>query len=139
MAWKPASGGGGCVHKSSRTGEQCRLWGVSGTDPPTCATHGASAPQVRAAAARREAGRRALEAAGRLNVDLEPFDGDAPAALSAAVTDLQRRVVQVGHVFDASGGPVEWGMLLAGVETLRKVLGEHFRAQAAAEQARQGD
>jgi hypothetical protein len=102
MAWKPADGERRCVHKSSRTGERCRLWGVRGTEPPTCRTHGASAPHVRVAALRRVEAQRVTELAERVEVDLPEFASAAEAA-RYVVERVSRRSAQFGALADQHG------------------------------------
>jgi hypothetical protein len=57
-----------CAATSNRTGKRCELARAAGTT--VCSVHGASAPQVRAAAQRRVAEARKREPAERLDVDV---------------------------------------------------------------------
>jgi hypothetical protein len=123
MAWKAASGERRCVHHSSRTGEQCRLWGVVGTEPPTCRTHGAAAPQVKAAAERRVANRKVLELAERIDVEVPEFTS-AAQAMNYLVTRVTRRAAQFGNLADEYGQSLTYSDR-GGTERLRaSVVGE---------------
>ena len=128
MAWTPASGDRRCVHKSSRTGEQCRLWGVRGTDPPTCKVHGASAPQVRTAAERRVAEATARELARQVDVDAAQFDGDPYAALRDLLSRDQTEVERFGRLADQLGDGQLTYRTRSGVEQLRAALNA-YRAE----------
>jgi hypothetical protein len=76
-----------CHARSNRTGKQCRRWGVRGTEPPVCRSHGGAAPQVKAAAERRLAEREVREIALQLDVDPQDFSTDPLTWLN----DLIRR------------------------------------------------
>lgn len=78
-----------CTAHSSRTGEQCRKWAVLGTEPGVCATHGASAPQVK-----RKARERVEMASNRLMGKLIEFafdDTKPPATQLDAIKDSLNR------------------------------------------------
>lgn len=101
-----------CTARSKRSGQRCRKLAVRGAT--VCATHGGSAPQVRAAAARRVARDDALAAASselaRLGggwVDVDPLEGlmrlyqEAEwnvAVYRAALTDLDVAVEMDGAI-----------------------------------------
>jgi hypothetical protein len=78
-----------CTAYSSRTGERCRKWAVLGTEPGVCATHGASAPQVK-----RKARERVEMASNRLMGKLIEFafdDTKPPATQLEAIKDSLNR------------------------------------------------
>lgn len=143
MAWKPASGERRCVHHSSRTGQQCRLWGIPGTEPPTCAVHGGRAPQVKAAAQRRVARAEVAQLADRVDVDLPEFASPADAARHL-VDRIARRAAQFGQLADQLGNQLVYSDA-AGIERLRAaVSGERMwldsfaKVVSALAQAQQG-
>src|SRR4051794_5929850 len=82
-----------CVAHSSRTGQRCRKAAVVGST--VCATHGASARQVKEAARRRAALERAARAAAALGeiASGAPFDAleHAVSLAHARLASLARR------------------------------------------------
>ena len=124
MAWVPANGNRRCHARSSRTGEQCRLWGVRGTVPPTCRVHGASAGQVRASAQRRLEKQNAVQLAQRsvAGLDLSAYSdpiGALQYAVSASYAMAERLAVIAGNIPDAE---LVW----------RNKTGEHVRGELVA-------
>ena len=124
MAWKPAHGERRCAHKSSRTGEQCKLWGVVGTVPPTCRSHGAGAPQVRAAAERRVADRRPSPWRSRMEVQVPRLQTPGEAA-QYTLGQVQRRAAQFAQAADQLTSATYLDR--AGQERIRAVLAEERR------------
>jgi hypothetical protein len=88
-----------------------------------CLSHGALAPQVRAAADRREADRKALELAERVEVDVPEFASGSDAA-RYLVSRVTRRAAQFGALADQRGDDVTYTDR-SGTERLRAaVIGE---------------
>ena len=89
-----------CTATSSRTGERCKLARVPGTN--VCATHGASAPQVKAAAARRVQEQQAMAAARRMmdDRDLSQYS-DPVKALEFAVAYSHKLATRLALVAES--------------------------------------
>jgi hypothetical protein len=75
-----------CIAKSSRTGELCKRWAIKGGT--VCPFHGGSAPQVKAAAAKRL--REMVDPALDRLEELVMQDEHKPTALGAIETVLKR-------------------------------------------------
>lgn len=107
-----------CTAKSSRSGKRCKKAKAHGTD--VCATHGAGAPQVKAAGQRRReeaAARAAVETYG-LPVEIDPHDAllqevhrtaGHVAWLGNIVRDLERDDLVWGTTELAERSGSEWG------------------------------
>jgi hypothetical protein len=85
-----------CTAMAASTRERCQRAATAGTN--VCTTHGALAPQVKAAAARRLAEARAREAISRMDIDIRPGQDPLTAMESAlaetlALKDRLRAVV----------------------------------------------
>lgn len=105
-----------CTAHSSRTGEQCRKWAVLGTEPGVCATHGASAPQVK-----RKARERVEMASNRLMGKLIEFafdDTKPPATQLDAIKDsLNRAGLRPPAEVVLSQGEAPWQEVFEGIST----------------------
>lgn len=109
-----------CV-ATSRSGERCKRWAIKGGT--VCRTHGGAVKRVREAAERREADRKALEVAERLDVAVPEFTsaGEAARWLLQRIT---ARSAQFGRLADQRGDDLSYTDA-GGVERLRAaVLGE---------------
>lgn len=119
-----------CTARSSRSGERCRNRPVRGAT--VCSTHGGSAPQVKAAAERRQAEQQASAEVRRLlhDVDADPITDPVLALqrlagrLEAALDHLGDKVNQLQQLeADTSGrARVEAQMWLHVARELRQAL-----------------
>ena len=107
-----------CTATSVTTGERCKRRPRPGSN--TCVKHGSGAPQVRAAAARRVAGREVAELAERLDVQVPEFTSAAEAA-KYLVDRVTRRAAQFGHLADSYGRDLTYSDAI-GVERLRAAV-----------------
>ena len=107
-----------CTATSVTTGERCKRLPRPGSN--TCVKHGSGAPQVRAAAARRVAGREVAELAERLDVEVPEFTSAAEAA-KYLVDRVTRRAAQFGHLADSYGRDLTYSDAI-GVERLRAAV-----------------
>jgi hypothetical protein len=89
-----------CTATVIKTGERCKRARIPGTT--VCATHGGSAPQVRAAAQRRVQEARARELAESVGVDVPQF-ASATDVARYLLERVSRRSAQFGALADASG------------------------------------
>ena len=101
-----------CSARSVRTGEQCKRWAARGAN--VCPVHGASAPQVKAAAKRR------LDQAADVLVQRLlglALDGrvDDPIALRAIIAALDRAGIVVPNTVDITVGPKPWEQIFDGI------------------------
>lgn len=85
-----------CAAMANSTGVQCEKWAVRGAT--VCGTHGASAPQVKRAAARRRAMDEAMGAAGRLMAELD-LDVEGLGQLQA-LEEAVHRSAAMRRLFD---------------------------------------
>jgi hypothetical protein len=84
-------------HAHKKSGEQCKKWGIRGTEPPVCRVHGGAIPQVQAAAAARLELRKTRELAARVVVDPVRFASPAEAA-GYSLTQIRTRLAQISQV-----------------------------------------
>ena len=96
-----------CTAKSSRTGERCKKFAISGAT--VCGTHGGKAPQVRRAAAQRVV----LDQASRLGLlDAQPIDDPIGALMELGGEAVALVGALKGHVADlerVGTAPGRWG------------------------------
>jgi len=86
-----------CRARSSRTGKPCGRWATRGAT--VCSSHGARAPRVKAAAARRVANEEALKTVSRLFG--VPDEGAEPAAILAReIRDMSGTVIALRALAD---------------------------------------
>lgn len=88
-----------CTARSSRSGERCKK--AKAHDAEVCATHGASAPQVKAAAKRRRDQAEAAKAVESLSIPVETTPEDALLAevrhVAGDVAFLRQQVRHLGE------------------------------------------
>ena len=110
-----------CTHGPNQ-GKRCPKYHVKGTT--VCMEHGARAPQVRAAAARRVADQKAVELASRMQVEVPRLQTPGEAA-SYLLSQVQRRASQFGALADRLESATY--MDRAGQERIRATLAEERR------------
>src|SRR5437763_5521772 len=110
-----------CAATSVRTGERCKRRPHPGST--VCVKHGAGAPQVRAAAARRVAGQEALRVAEQLGIDAAGSSTDPAEALGEALIIAQHYLA----VIDSTG---DWRARLAALTRVESIAVNMLRAQA---------
>lgn len=131
-----------CTATSTTTGKRCGRAPAPGSK--VCKRHGAAAPQVEAAAARRVAEREVAELAERLDIPVPRF-ASASEAAKYLVDRVTKRAAQFGHLADSYGRDLTYSDTLgferlraavAGerqwLESLTKVLGVLGQAEQAA-------
>jgi hypothetical protein len=103
-------------------GERCPKYHVKGTT--VCMEHGARAPQVRAAAARRVADAKAVELASRIEIEVPRF-ASAGEVGSYLLGEVHKRAAQFGVLADRLESATYTDK--AGQERVRAVLAEQRR------------
>jgi hypothetical protein len=109
-----------CTATAKSTGQRCKRAPHPGST--VCVKHGAGAPAVRAAAARREADREAARRLRRLLADV-----DAPP-VTDPVGELERLAGQLRAAVDVLGG---WVNELPSIRDVDAEGGAHLRAEVA--------
>src|SRR5258707_7753251 len=107
---------------TTRKGTRCPKFRVKGTT--VCLSHGAKAPQVRAAADR-ESERKALEVAAHLDIDVPEFASGADVA-RYLLERVSRRSAQFGALADAHGDRIVYTDR-AGREQVRAAFSQERR------------
>ena len=105
-----------------RAGQRCPKYRVRGTN--VCMQHGASAPQVRAAAARRVADAKAVELASKIEIEVPRF-ASAGEVGSYLLGEVHKRTAQFGVLVDRLESATYTDR--AGQERIRAVLAEQRR------------
>jgi hypothetical protein len=90
-----------------------------------CSKHGASAPQVRAAAQRRVAEQQAREVAQRMDVDVAQFDGNPIAALHDLLARDQAEMERYSRLATRLEDHELTYTTRSGIEQMRAVLGAY--------------
>ena len=102
---------------TTRKGTRCSKFRVKGTT--VCLSHGASAPQVRAAADRRVQEGKVRELAARADVDVTQFNGDPRAALLDLLARDRAELERFGRLVARLSDGNEVYTAKSGVQQLR--------------------